>query len=56
MKILKLPALLANAPANSHLQFDIIFPMSTLARSDYDLQHKVWGNFNFYTYLLLNKM
>ncbi|MBE7173985.1 MAG: ABC transporter permease [Williamsia sp.] len=46
---------LADAPANSQLQFDIIFPMSTLARSDHDLQNKVWGNFNFYTYLLLNE-
>jgi ABC-type antimicrobial peptide transport system permease subunit len=51
----KVTGVLANAPANSHLQFDIIFPMSTLSRSDYDLQHKVWGNFNFYTYLLLNE-
>lgn len=46
---------LANAPANSHFQFDIIFPMATLARTDYNLQNKVWGNFNFYTYLLLDK-
>ncbi len=47
--------ILANAPANSHLQFDIIFPMSTRRRSDDDLQNKVWGNFNFYTYLLLDE-
>lgn len=50
----KVAGVLANMPANSHLQFDILFPMSTLARSDYDLQHNVWGNFNFYTYLLLD--
>ncbi|HEX5025474.1 MAG TPA: ABC transporter permease [Agriterribacter sp.] len=46
---------LRNIPVNSHLQFDCIFPMSSLARSDYDLQNNVWGNFNFYTYLQLDK-
>ena len=46
---------LKNPPANSHLQFDILFPMSTLARSDYDLQNNVWGNFNYYTYIQFNK-
>jgi hypothetical protein len=51
----KVAGILANAPANSHLQFDIIFPMSTRRRSDDDLQNKVWGNFNFYTYLLLDE-
>lgn len=51
----KVAGVLANPPTNSHLQFDILFPMSTLARSDYDLQNKVWGNFNFYTYLLLDE-
>lgn len=51
----KVVGVLSNSPANSHLQFDIIFPMSTLARTDNDLKNKVWGNFNFYTYLLLDK-
>ena len=51
----KVAGILANAPANSHLQFDVIFPMSTRRRTDYDLQNKVWGNFNFYTYLLLDE-
>ncbi|MEO7047107.1 MAG: ABC transporter permease, partial [Ferruginibacter sp.] len=46
---------LANPPSNSHLQFDILFPMSTLARSDHDLQNNSWSNFVFYTYILLNK-
>ena len=46
---------LANPPSNSHLQFDILFPMSTLARSDYDLQNNSWSNFVFYTYIQLNK-
>lgn len=51
----KVTGVLANVPSNSHLQFDIIFPMSALARTDYDLQNKVWGSFNFYTYLQLDK-
>lgn len=51
----KVTGVLVNVPTNSHLQFDIIFPMSALARTDYDLQNKVWGSFNFYTYLQLDK-
>ena len=47
--------ILANAPSNSHLQFDFIIPMSTLAKSNYDLQNNVWNTFNFYTYLQFNK-
>jgi len=46
---------LADPPANSHLQFDIILPMSYLAKTDWDLQNKTWGNFNFYTYVQLHK-
>lgn len=47
--------ILANAPANSHLQFDFIIPMATLAKTDWDLQNDVWGNFNFYTYFRLTE-
>lgn len=47
--------ILANVPSNSHLQFDVILPMSFLAKTDYDLKEKRWGNFNFYTYLRLDK-
>lgn len=46
---------LANVPSNSHLQFDFIVPMSYLAKTNADLQNKTWGNFNFYTYIQLNK-
>jgi ABC-type antimicrobial peptide transport system permease subunit len=46
---------LANPPANSHLQFDFILPMSNLAKTNYDLQNDTWGNFNFYSYVQLNK-
>lgn len=47
--------ILANAPSSSHLQFDFIIPMSTLAKSNFDLQNDVWGRFNFYTYLQFNE-
>jgi len=47
--------ILTNPPANSHLQFDFILPISSIAATDSDLKNNVWGNFNFYTYLQLNK-
>ncbi len=47
--------ILANAPSNSHLQFDFILPISSIANKDYDLKNKVWGNYNYYTYLKLDK-
>ncbi|WP_084165719.1 ABC transporter permease [Dyadobacter crusticola] len=50
---LRVAGVLANAPSNSHLQFDVIIPMSNLARRDRDLQTDTWGNFNFYTYFRL---
>jgi ABC-type antimicrobial peptide transport system permease subunit len=46
---------LANIPSNSHLQFDFILPMSAIAKSDYDLKTNTWGNFNYYSYLQLDK-
>ncbi|MCE7039068.1 ABC transporter permease [Dyadobacter sp. CY312] len=46
---------LANAPSNSHLQFDFLIPLSNLARTDRDLITDTWGNFNFYTYFKLAK-
>ena len=46
---------LANSPSNSHLQYDFILPMSSIASTNDDLKNNVWGNFNFYTYLLLDK-
>jgi putative ABC transport system permease protein len=45
----------ADIPANSHLQFDFLMPMSAIAKTDRDLKENTWGNFNFYTYLLLDK-
>ena len=46
---------LANTPANAHLQFDYILPMSFLAKTDYDLIKNTWENFNFYSYILLGE-
>jgi predicted permease len=46
---------LANIPPNSHLQFDFILPMSSIAQSDNDLRTNTWTNFNFYSYILLDK-
>jgi len=47
--------ILANIPSNSHLQFDFILPMSSIAHSDYDLKNNIWDNFNYYTYVQLNE-
>ncbi|WP_232065013.1 ABC transporter permease [Rhodocytophaga rosea] len=46
---------LADIPANSHLQFDFLMPMSYLARSDERLKNNQWGSFNHYTYLELHE-
>ncbi|RYG00227.1 MAG: ABC transporter permease, partial [Chitinophagaceae bacterium] len=46
---------LKNIPANSHIQFDFLMPMSAIAQQDGDLKENRWGNFNFYSYLLLEK-
>ncbi|HMH22335.1 MAG TPA: ABC transporter permease, partial [Puia sp.] len=47
--------ILANIPSNSHLQFDFILPMSAVAQEWGDLKNNVWDNFNFYSYVLLDK-
>ena len=46
--------IIENAPSNSHLQFDIILPMSAIA-NDNDIKRKTWDNFNFYSYFLMDK-
>jgi len=46
---------LANIPANSHLQFDFILPMASLARTDNGLQKNTWDDFSFYSYVQLDK-
>jgi putative ABC transport system permease protein len=51
----KVTGIFANIPSNSHLQFDFIIPMSAIETKDYDLINHAWDNFNYYTYILLNK-
>jgi len=46
---------LANVPANSDMKFDFIMPMASLARSNDDLKQNRWDNFNFFTYIQLDK-
>ena len=47
--------ILANIPHNSHLQFDIILPMASIAKGNDDLKNNVWNNFNFYSYIQLDR-
>ena len=47
--------ILENVPTNSHLQFDIIMPMSYYAKTHSDLINKVWDSFNFYGYFHFKK-
>jgi putative ABC transport system permease protein len=51
----KVAGVLANIPSNSHLLFDFIIPMSAIETTDGDLIRKTWENFNYYTYLLVDK-
>jgi putative ABC transport system permease protein len=47
--------ILADIPSNSHIQFDFILPMSSLARENNDLKTNTWNSFNFYTYIQMDK-
>ncbi|KYP15522.1 ABC transporter permease [Flavihumibacter sp. CACIAM 22H1] len=49
---LTVTGVLANPPSNSHLQFDFILPITTESARALNSN---WGNFNFYSYLLLDK-
>src|SRR5258708_5412003 len=46
---------LKNIPANSHLQFDFIMPMSAIAQSDWRLRGNIWPSYDFYDYIQLDK-
>jgi putative ABC transport system permease protein len=46
---------LADVPANSHLQFDFIMPIAAIAQSNEDLRTNTWENFDYYNYLLLER-
>jgi len=52
---LTITGVLAPIPHNSHLQFDFIEPMSTIAKTNPDLATHRWDNFGWYTYLKLNQ-
>ncbi len=47
--------ILENIPTNSHLQFNILMPMSYYAKTHSDLINKVWDSFNFYGYFQFKK-
>jgi len=46
---------LKNIPANAHLQFDFIMPMSAIAHSDWRLKDNIWASYDFYDYIQLNE-
>ncbi len=46
---------LANIPSNSHLQFDFILPMSSIAQTNQNIKNNIWDNFDFYAYVQLDK-
>ena len=46
---------LKNIPANSHLQFDFIMPLSAIAQSDWRLRGNIWPSYDFYDYVQLDE-
>jgi len=46
---------LKNIPANSHLRFDFIMPMSAIAQSDWRLKQQIWASYDFYDYIQLDE-
>jgi len=46
--------ILKDIPPTSHLQFDILLPMSFDARIDGDIINRHWDNLNFYTYIVFD--
>ncbi|HYC84006.1 MAG TPA: ABC transporter permease, partial [Chryseosolibacter sp.] len=46
---------LENIPSTSHLQFDVLLPMSSRERTDESITNNLWDNFNFYTYIQLDE-
>ncbi len=51
---LTVSAILADVPAASHLQFDLLMPMSLRARDDRNLRENIWDNFEYYSFLRLS--
>jgi ABC-type antimicrobial peptide transport system permease subunit len=54
-ELVTVTGVLANIPNNSSLQFDYILPMSAVARTNDEIKNSVWGYFNFYSYVQLDK-
>ncbi len=54
-ELVTVTGVLANIPFNSSLQFDYILPMSAVAQTNDEIKNSVWGNFNFYSYVQLDK-
>ncbi len=54
-ELLTVAGVLKDIPENTHLQFDILLPMTKYATVHPDLINKVWDSFNFYTYLKIDK-
>src|ERR1700722_7754476 len=46
---------LKNIPANSHLQFDFIMPLSAIAHTDWRLKNNIWASYDFYDYIQLDE-
>lgn len=53
--VLTVTGVLANVPANSHLQFDFILPIAANEGNAEDLRTNTWRNFNFYGYVQLDE-
>lgn len=49
---LRVTGIAKNVPSNSHLNFDLVVPLSNYSKEDW---FNVWVNNNFFTYVLLNK-
>ena len=47
--------IMKDVPSASHLKFDAVMPMSAIAKDERDLINNTWDNFNYYSYLLLDK-
>ena len=50
--VYKVTGVIENVPANSHFRYDMLISMSTALR-DFQAAGQNWGNFNYFTYVLL---
>lgn len=54
-KLVTVTGVLANIPANSHLQFDYIMSTSAIETWEWNYPGDVWDSFNYYTYIQLEQ-